>query len=72
MRTLAILERTTKKGYRSVWHFVEGLDGFYAFGGCKTPMVKKFATRKQLRALYNSYIRYGYKQVAEQLELALA
>ena len=72
MRTLAILERTTKKGYRSVWHFVEGLDGFYAFGGCHKPLVKKFDTREQLRDLYNSYKRYGYSQVAEQLELALA
>ena len=72
MRTLAILERTTKKGYRSIWHFVEGADGFYAFGGCHKPLVKKFDTRKQLVALYNSYIRYGYSEYSQQLELALA
>lgn len=72
MQTLAVLERITKKGYRSVWHFVEGADGFYAFGGCHKPLIKKFDTREQLRSLYESYKGYGYSQVVQQLELPLA
>jgi len=72
MRTLATISRTTKRGLTSTWHFVEATDGFYAFGGCHKPLVKRFATADELRDLYRSYIRYGYTPVVEQLELPLA
>ena len=71
MRTLAIISRTTKRGYTSTWHFVEGADGFYAFGGCHQPLVKRFATAEELRDLYAAYCSYGYRPVTEQLELPL-
>lgn len=72
MRTLAIITRTTKRGLTSTWHFVEGADGYYAFGGCHKPLVKRFATIKELRDLYASYCSYGYVPMAEQLELPIA
>lgn len=73
MQTLATLSRTTKKGYTSVWYFVEGIDGFYAFGGCHKPIIKRFDTLEQLRALYANYIKYGYTRAnaVKQLELAV-
>lgn len=71
MRTLGTLSRTTKKGLTSVWHFVEAPDGFYAFGGCHRPLVKRFASVDELRALYRSYIGYGYAPMTQQLELSL-
>ena len=71
MRTLATLTRTTKKGLTSTWYFVKGIDGYYAFGGCHRPLVKRFDTVKELRALYQSYLGYGYAPVTEQLELPL-
>ncbi len=72
MRTLATLTRSTKLGHTSTWHFVEAVDGFYAFGGCHRPLVKRFASADELRDLYRSYIQYGYTPLAEQLELPLA
>ena len=72
MRTLATLTRTTKRGYTSTWHFVEATDGFYAFGGCHKPLIKRFATVEELRDLYASYCSYGYVPLSEQLELPLA
>ena len=72
MRTLGTLSRTTKRGLTSTWHFVEAPDGFYAFGGCHRPLVKRFASVDDLRALYRSYIGYGYTPLAQQLELPLA
>lgn len=73
MRPFATLSRTTKRGLTSVWHFVECPDGFYAFGGCHKPLVKRFDSIDALRALYRNYLSYGYKKVnsAEQLELAV-
>jgi len=72
MRNLATLSMTTKLGRTSVWYFVEANDGFYAFGGCHRPIVKRFDTVKELRALYQSYLGYGYTPMTEQLELPLA
>jgi len=74
MQTLATITRVTKNGHQSTWYFVQAKDGFYAFGGCNTPSIKRFDTLDQLRSLYASYIRYGYKPVIkqEQLELELA
>ena len=72
MQTLATISRTTKKGYTSTWYFVEGIDGYYAFGGCHKPIIKKFDTLNKLRALYAKYIEYGYTTATttKQLELA--
>ena len=72
MRTLGTLSMTTKLGRTSVWHFVEASDGYYAFGGCHRPLIKRFDSIEQLRSLYRSYLGYGYAPLAEQLELALA
>ena len=74
MRSLSSLEMTTSRGHHSVWHFAECADGFYAFGGCHRPLVKRFDSLDQLRSLYRSYIGYGYRPVTAevQLELALA
>ena len=72
MQTLAVISRTTKRGYISTWHFVQGVDGYYAFGGCHKPLVKRFDTVEELRDLYASYCSYGYTPVAEQLELPVA
>ena len=74
MQTLASLSRVTKRGLVSTWHFVQAPDGFYAFGGCHKPLVKRFDTIDQLRSLYSSYVKYGYSPVTSnvQLELALA
>ena len=72
MKTLGTLSRTTKHGHTSVWHFVEAPDAWYAFGGCHRPLVKRFASVDELRALYRSYISYGYAPMTQQLELPLA
>ena len=72
MRTLGTLSMTTKRGHTSVWHFVEAPDAWYAFGGCHRPLVKRFASVDELRALYRSYISYGYAPMTQQLELPLA
>ena len=71
MKSLATLSMVTKKGHTSTWHFVQTTDGFYAFGGCHKPLIKRFDTLEELRALSKSYQGYGYKPVSEQLELAL-
>ena len=72
MRTISTLTRTTKRGLTSVWHFVQCEDGFYAFGGCHRPLVKRFDTVEELRALWRSYLSYGYRQLTvEQHELTL-
>ena len=71
MQTFASVERTTPKGHHSVWHFVCASDGFYAFGGCHKPLVKRFDNIEELRALYKQYIGYGYSPIGQQLELAL-
>ena len=72
MNLVASLEKTTKNGHHSVWHFVQAPDAFYAFGGCDKPLVKKFASINELRSLYKSYLKYGYAPVVHQLELAIA
>ena len=61
MRSLATLSMKTKKGYTSTWHFCQTSDGWSAFGGCHRPLVKRFDSVKELRALYKSYLSYGYK-----------
>ena len=71
MQTFASVERTTPKGHHSVWHFVCAQDGYYAFGGCHKPLIKRFDTIDELRALYREYIGYGYAPIAQQLELAV-
>ena len=74
MQLVASLERTTKRGLHSVWHFVSAPDGFYAFGGCHRPLVKRFESIEELRSLYRNYLGYGYSPVPTdvQLELTLA
>ena len=72
MQTLATLSRVTKKGYTSTWYFVGGVDGFYAFGGCHQPIIKRFETREQLRALYAKYLSYGYTKLVDEKQLELA
>ena len=72
MSTVSTLERTTKRGLHSVWHFVECPDGCYAFGGCHRPLVKRFDSVDELRELYRSYLGYGYTPMTQQLELPLA
>ena len=75
LKPLASLTRVTKRGLTSNWHFVQAPDGFYAFGGCHKPLVKRFETVQELRSLYERYVReYGYQQVADtsQLELAIS
>ena len=52
---------TTKRGHQSTWHFCQCSDGYYAFGGCHRPLVKRVDSIKELRALYKSYLSYGYK-----------
>ena len=71
MQTFASVERTTPKGHHSVWHFVCAQDGYYAFGGCHKPLIKRFDTIDELRALYREYIGYGYAPIAQQLQLAV-
>ena len=65
------IERITKKGFRSVWNFAEAPDGFYAFGGCHKPLIKKFANIEDMRAFYKQMIGYGYSAVMQQLELSI-
>ena len=74
MRSLVSVTRTTKRGLTSTWHFVQAPDGFYAFGGCHKPLVKRFDTVEELRSLYENYLKYGYRQLSSttQLELAFA
>jgi len=72
MQTLASLTRVTKKGLVSNWHFVKTQDGFFAFGGCHKPLIKRFDTIEQLRALYANYLGYGYKPVTDELQLEFA
>ena len=74
MRSLVSVTRTTKRGLTSTWHFVQAPDGFYAFGGCHKPLVKRFDTVEELRALYEFMAEKGYRQLssATQLELAFA
>ena len=69
MTTLATLSRTTKKGKTSTWYFVETPDGYFAFGGCDTPSIKKCDTKDALRSLYQNWVKYGYRPVTQQLEL---
>ena len=73
MKTLATLSRFTKKGFTSTWYFVQGVDGYYAFGGCHKPIIKRFDTRDELRSMYAKYLTYGYTKLdtSKQLELAL-
>ena len=59
---------TTPKGHTSTWHFTQCTTGWYAFGGCHKPLVKKFDSIKQLRALYRNYLQYGYRPVGEPNE----
>ena len=66
MRTLASLSMTTKRGLTSTWHFVKAVDGFYAFGGCHVPLVKRFASVEELRSLYVNYLGYGFRPLNEQ------
>ncbi len=66
MRTLATLSMTTKRGLTSTWHFVQATDGYYAFGGCHVPLVKRFTSVEELRDLYRSYIGYGYTPITQQ------
>jgi len=66
MRTLATLSMTTKRGLTSTWHFVQAVDGYYAFGGCHVPLVKRFTSVEELRDLYRSYIGYGYAPITQQ------
>lgn len=61
MRSLATLSMVTKLGHTSTWHFCQCADGWYAFGGCHRPLVKRFDSVKELRALYKNYLSYGYK-----------
>ena len=61
MRSLATLSMRTKLGHKSTWHFAQCSDGWYAFGGCHEPLVKRCTSAKQLRALYKKYLGYGYK-----------
>ena len=61
MRQLATLSMRTKKGHTSTWHFVQASDGWFAFGGCHRPLVKKCGSVQELRNLYKSYLSYGYK-----------
>ena len=68
MISLASLERTTKRGLHSVWHFVQAPDGYYAFGGCHKPLVKRFDTVEDLRELYSTYLGYGYQPLAEDMQ----
>ena len=63
MRSLATLTRTTKRGLTSTWYFVQAADGFYAFGGCHKPLIKRFDSVDDLRALYTNYVSYGYELV---------
>ena len=65
MKPLATLSMVTKKGHTSTWHFVQTCDGWYAFGGCHRPLVKKLDSCKELRALYKNYLGYGYKPVGK-------
>ena len=60
MRSLATLSMRTKLGHKSTWHFAQCSDGWYAFGGCHKPLVKRFTSVKQLRSLYKKYVSYGY------------
>ena len=69
MTTLATLSRTTKKGKTSTWYFVETPDGYFAFGGCDTPSIKKCDTKDALRSLYQNWVKYGYRPVTQQLSL---
>lgn len=71
MTNFASVERTTKKGYHSVWHFVCAPDGFYAFGGCHKPLIKKFDAINDMRNFYKQMLEYGYSPIAQQLELAV-
>ena len=63
MRQLATLSMTTKLGHTSTWHFCQAPEGFYAFGGCHRPLVKRFDSIKELRTLYRKYLSYGYTPV---------
>lgn len=65
------IERTTKKGLHSVWHFVQAPDACYAFGGCHKPLIKKFAAIEDMRAFYKQMLGYGYSPQMTQLELSL-
>ena len=65
MRSLATLSMVTPKGHTSTWHFVQCTSGWYAHGGCHRPLVKKFNSVKELRALYRNYLSYGFKPVGE-------
>jgi len=71
MDTITTIHRTTKRGLHSVWHFVECTDGYYAFGGCHVPLIKRFDTVDELRELYRSYIGYGYTQMVSMSQLEL-
>ena len=65
MRSLATVTMTTKKGHTSTWHFAQCSTGWFAFGGCHRPLVKKVNGIKELRALYHNYLSYGYTPVGD-------
>lgn len=68
---MTTIERTTKKGLLSVWHFVQASDGCYAFGGCHKPLIKKFTSIEDMRVFYKQMIGYGYSPQMTQLELSI-
>ena len=65
MQTLATVSMTTPKGHTSTWHFAKCTTGWYAYGGCHKPLVKKLAGIKELRALYRNYLNYGFQVVGK-------
>ena len=68
---MTTIERTTKKGLHSVWHFIQAPDGCYAFGGCHKPLIKKFTSVEDMRVFYKQMIGYGYAPMMQQLELGI-
>ena len=54
------LQRNTKNGYTSVWHFAAACGEYYAFGGCHKPLIKRFASVEELMLFYQEMVGYGY------------
>jgi len=69
MKSLATLRMLTKLGHTSTWHFVKCGDGYWAFGSCthgrKPAPPKYFTTVKDLRAMYQSMLKYGYGPIID-------